>query len=160
MVIRKVSEIMDNLDRAIVHFLQEDARMPFTEIAKELGVVEGTIRNRVAKLLESETLRLNATIDPHKAGFSSPAFIFVTVKPGSLERVAAELAKVPEVSYLVATTGDFDLLVEVMCFSSDHLLELIMEQIHQIEDISQTRTSMILKVFKELLPNLSNMFDE
>ena len=151
---------MDQLDIAIIEFLQKDARMPLTDIAKELGVVEGTIRNRVAKLLDSQILRLNGTIDPHRAGFNAPAFVFLSVKPGSLDLVAQELAAIPEVSYLVAITGESDLLVEVMCANSEHLLKVLVEQIHTIEDITGTRTSTILRVYKELLPSLSIIMDE
>lgn len=150
---------MDQLDIAIIECLQEDARMPFTDIAKALGVVEGTVRNRVSKLLDSQILRLNGTIDPHRAGFNSPAFIFVSVKPGSLEKVAEELSAISEVSYLVAITGEADLLVELMCSNSDHLMNVLMEKIHNIPDITNTRTSMILRVYKELLPNLSIIAD-
>ena len=146
---------MDQLDIAIIEFLQDDARMPFTDIAKSLGIVEGTVRNRVAKLLDSQVLRLNATIDPHRAGFNSPAFIFVTVKPGSLEQVAEQLASIPEVSYLVAVTGETDLLAEIMCANSEHLMNVLIEHIHTIEDITHTRTSTILRVYKEQLPSLS-----
>lgn len=146
---------MDQLDIAIIEFLQKDARMPLTDIANALGVVEGTVRNRVGKLLDSQILRLNGTIDPHRAGFNSPAFIFISVKPGSLEAVAEKLAAIPEVSYLVAITGEADLLVEVMCADSEHLMNVLIQDIHTIEDITDTRTSTILRVYKELLPSLS-----
>ena len=146
---------MDQLDIAIIEYLQQDARMPLTDIAKALGVVEGTVRNRVAKLVDSQLLRLNATVDPHRAGFNSPAFIFISVKPGSLEAVAEKLATIPEVSYLVAITGNADLLVEVMCADSEHLMNVLVEHIHTVGDIVDTRTSTILRVYKELIPSLS-----
>ena len=145
---------MDKLDVAIVRQLQEDARKPFTEIALLLSVAEGTVRNRVSRLLEDGILQLNGTFDPHKVGFDAPTLINVTVQAGQLERVAAELALIPEVSYLVAVTGNSDLMVELMCRDHQHLLSLVSEKIHQISGIISTNTSMILRVYKELLPPL------
>src|SRR5436190_22333111 len=40
----------DELDRQIIDALFEDARRPFTTVAKDLGVAEATIRARVARL--------------------------------------------------------------------------------------------------------------
>ena len=54
---------MDKLDIAIIQALQEDARKPYTDIAKTLNVAESTVRNRVARLLDDDTLRLRATFD-------------------------------------------------------------------------------------------------
>ena len=41
---------MDKLDISIMQELQEDARKPYTDIAKILGVAESTVRNRVSRL--------------------------------------------------------------------------------------------------------------
>ena len=146
---------MDQLDISIIQALQEDARKPYTDIAKTLGVAESTIRNRVSRLLVDNTLRLRATFDYLKLGFNASAFVNITVQPGSVDQVAAELCTVPEVSYLVAISGEADLMVELMCRNHQHLMDLITKQIHQIPGVTNTSTTMILRVYKELLPNLS-----
>jgi DNA-binding Lrp family transcriptional regulator len=45
--------LLDALDVKILEFLQIDGRMPFTKIAKELSVSEGTVRARVNRLTRS-----------------------------------------------------------------------------------------------------------
>ena len=48
---------MDETDTKIVKYLQDNGRMPFLKIAKELGVSEGTIRKRVAKLQANSVIK-------------------------------------------------------------------------------------------------------
>jgi len=153
---------MDQLDIAIIQALQVDARKPYTDIAKSLGVAESTVRNRVSRLLADDTLRLRATFDYLKLGFNASAFMHITVQPGSDETVAARLKTIPEVSYLMAITGDADLLVELTCRNHSHLMAVITQQIRTIPGIAHTATNMILHVYKELLPSLSSktMSDE
>ncbi|MEM7347154.1 MAG: Lrp/AsnC family transcriptional regulator [Chloroflexota bacterium] len=145
---------MDQLDISIIQALQDDARKPYTDIAKNLGVAESTIRNRVSRLLADDTLRLRATFDYFKLGFNASAFVNITVQPGTIEAVAEQLKAIPEVSYLLAVTGDADLMVELTCRNQSHLMELITHQIRTISGITHTSTTMILKVYKELLPSL------
>lgn len=146
---------MDKLDIAIIQALQEDARKAYTDIAKVLNVSESTVRNRVARLLEDDTLRLRATFDYIKLGFNASAFLNVIVQPGHLDAVATQLKAIPEVSYLLAITGTPDLLAELTCRDHQHLMDVITKQIHEIPGIVSTSTSIILKVYKELLPNIS-----
>lgn len=146
---------MDKLDIAIIQALQEDARKPYTDIAKVLNVSESTVRNRVTRLLDDDTLRLRATFDYMKLGFNASAFLNVVVQPGSLDTVATQLKAIPEVSYLLAITGTPDLLAELTCRDHQHLMDVITQKIHIIPGIVSTSTSIILKVYKELLPNIN-----
>ncbi|MCA9984017.1 MAG: Lrp/AsnC family transcriptional regulator [Anaerolineales bacterium] len=145
---------MDDLDWTIIEQLQTDGRRPFTEIAKSLGVTEGTVRNRVSRLITEKLLEVRGYADPHRLGFKSPALIFVSVQPGFLDKVAEAIAELPEVSYLVAATGSADLIVEVYCRDADHLMDVISQKIHSVPGVSHTQSTMILKVYKEVLPDV------
>ena len=61
----------DKLNRSIIQMLQTDGRMPFSEIANELGVSEGTIRNRIANMKKAGLLRIVAIVDPTAAEYKS-----------------------------------------------------------------------------------------
>jgi Lrp/AsnC family transcriptional regulator, regulator for asnA, asnC and gidA len=145
---------MDDLDFSILMQLQEDGRKPFTEIAKVLRVTEGTVRNRVAKLVADKTLRIIGLVDPHRVGFDAPALISVSVQPGMLESAVANIKKFPEVSYLLLVAGEFDLIVEVMCRDREHLTDLITQRIHQVPGVSGTHTLMILHTYEVIQPDL------
>ena len=145
---------MDTLDFAILKHLQEDGRRPFTEIAKALGVTEGTVRNRVAKLNADRTVQIIGLVDPHRVGFQAPALINVSVETGKLNKVVEEVNTYPEVSYLLLISGEFDLLVEVMCPDRETLMELITERLHKIDGVTDTHTTFILHTYKVAQPNL------
>jgi Lrp/AsnC family transcriptional regulator for asnA, asnC and gidA len=139
---------MDGMDRLILQTLQEDGRTPFTQIARQLGVSETTVRNRYNSLVEDGIVRTVAIVDPHALGFQAPAIVAISVDPGSTNRVAQAITKMPEVSYLVMTLGSYDLLVEVFCRDQAHLADLITEQIHLLPGVRATETLVIARSYK------------
>ena len=139
---------MDSLDHSIVAILQKDGRARFTDIAKSLEVTEGTVRNRVAKLLEDKAIQIIGVLDPHRMGYTAPAVIAVSVQPPQLESAAKEIAEMPEVSYLIMIAGEFDLLVEVFCRDREHLASFLKDRLMQVEGIQRTQTSFILHTYK------------
>ena len=139
---------MDTLDRSIVSLLQKDGRMPFTQIAQTLGVTEGTIRNRVAKLLDDKAIQIIGVLDPHRMGYTAPAIIGVSIQPPHLETAAVEIAQMSEVSYLIMVTGENDLLVEVFCKDREHLAAFIKDKLLQVPGVLRAQTSLILHTYK------------
>ena len=139
---------MDALDQSIVALLQQDGRMPFTQIAQILDVTEGTVRNRVAKLREQKAIQIIGVLDPHRMGFNAPATIGVSIQPPLLEEAAAEIAAMPEVSYLIMVAGEYDLIVEVFCRDREHLAAFLRDQLLQVAGVQRAQTSFILHTYK------------
>lgn len=139
---------MDKLDSAILESLHKDARRPFTDVAQELGISEGTVRNRVARLLEDQMVQFVGLIDPNRMGYEAPAMIGVTVQSNLLEAAANKIAQFPEVSYLVMISGEYDLIVEVLCQDREHLATFLNEKLRQVEGVQRTQSFMILRTFK------------
>lgn len=139
---------MDKTDLEILSCLQKDARRSFTDIANELKISEGTVRNRVARLVEKKAVQFVGLIDPGQLGYDAPAMVGVTVQSNLLEQAATEIAQFPEVSYLVMSSGEYDLIVEVLCRDRDHLASFLNEKLRQIEGVQRTQTFMILRTFK------------
>ncbi|CAN5431327.1 Lrp/AsnC family transcriptional regulator [soil metagenome] len=151
----KASIILDDLDFAILTFLQKDGRMSFTVIAEKLQVSIGTIRTRFNKLIEDGTVNIIGRVDPEKVGFRSYAHIAVYVRPATLkEKVAQKIAKLTEVSFLAMTSGDYDLEVDVMCRDNDHLVQFV-NHLSGIEGVYQTKTTIYFKVYKYAQPDLN-----
>ncbi len=146
---------LDELDFAILSYLQQDGRMSFTVIAEKLKVSIGTIRTRFNKLIEDRTISIIGRVDPEKVGFHSYAHIAVFIRPAHLnEKIAQRILKMPEVSFLAMTSGDYDLEVDVMCRDNDHLVAFI-EEISKIEGVHQTKTTLYFKVYKYAQPDLN-----
>jgi len=139
---------MDAMDRAIISYLQYDGRMPFTDIAAELGVSEGTVRRRVKQLIDSGVLQIVGVVEPQLLGWNAAGMIGVAVQPGQIEAAASQIAQFPEVSYLFMASGEFDLFVEVFCQDREHFVRFLNEKLHRVPGVERTQTFMILKMFK------------
>ncbi len=148
------THVLDKLDFEILSFLQEDGRMSFTVIADKLGVSIGTVRTRFNKLIEDGTVNIIGRVNPDKVGFRSYAHIAVYIRPATLkDKIAQKIVKMPEVSFLALTSGDYDLEVDVMCRDNNHLVDFV-NNISKIEGVFQTKTTMYFKVYKYAQPDL------
>lgn len=139
---------MDALDLQILEQLQKNGRSRYTAIAKELGVVEGTVRNRVAKLMDDGVLQIIGMVDPHEMGYNAPAMIGVSIRPPHLEAAASAIAALSQVSYLILVSGEFDLIMEVMCEDRESLAAFLRDKLHHIPGVHHTETFPILHTYK------------
>lgn len=145
---------LDKLDFAILSCLQQDGRMSLTIMADKLNVSVGTVRTRMNKLIEDGTINIIGRVDPDKVGFHVYAHIAVYIRPATLkDKLARKIARLPEVSFLAMTSGDYDLEVDVMCRDNDHLVNFI-NTISEWEGVHQTKTTLYFKVFKYAQPDL------
>ena len=139
---------LDDVSKAIIEQLQEDGRRPYAAIGKAVGLSEAAVRQRVQRLTESGVMQVVAVTDPLQLGFARQAMVGIRAH-GELESVAEALAELEEVDYVVITAGSYDLLVEVVAESDDHLLELISAKIRMIPNVESTETFMYLKLQKQ-----------
>ena len=139
----------DKLNRSIIAMLQKDGRVAFSEIAQELGVSEGTIRNRVASMKQAGMLQIVAIADPVAAEYKTDAMLGLNVASGySPQSVAERLARLPDVVYILWVSGRFDLLIEVVSNDREGFLAFLDQEIHGQEDIASAETMTGLKNFK------------
>jgi Lrp/AsnC family transcriptional regulator, regulator for asnA, asnC and gidA len=139
---------LDGVAKAIIEQLQQDGRRSYAAIGKVVGLSEAAVRQRVQRLLEGGVMQIVAVTDPLQLGFARQAMVGITAS-GPLQEVADALAELDEVDYVVVTAGKYDLLVEVVCESDDHLLELISDRIRAMPGVAATETFMYLKLAKQ-----------
>jgi Lrp/AsnC family transcriptional regulator for asnA, asnC and gidA len=136
------------LDKRIIEHLQADGRRPFTQIAAELEVSEAAVRARTNRLIERGILQIVGVADPGKLGFQQ-ALIGIRCHPGRLVAVAEALAKLPEVDYVVVTTGRFDILIETVAEDNEALLRFLAERLQLIDGVRDTETFAYLRLVKQ-----------
>ncbi len=136
------------LDKRIIEHLQADGRRPFTQIATELGVSEAAVRARTNRLIERGILQVVGVADPGKLGFQQ-ALIGIRCEPGRMVSVAEALAELPEVDYVVVTTGRFDILIEMVSEDNEGLLNFLTERLQAIEGVQGTETFTYLRLIKQ-----------
>ena len=152
---------LDHLDFAILALLQEDGRKSFTDIAEELGVAVGTIRNRYNKLIQENILHIIGWTDPVQAGYNAYARVNIAVRPSERIRMVADaVLKIPEVTFLAVTSGNYDLEVNLLCKDNLALLDIMSEQIHTIEGVYETNTTVYFEVLKWASHDVRNALRE
>jgi Lrp/AsnC family transcriptional regulator for asnA, asnC and gidA len=139
---------LDEANRAIIEALQRDGRRPYGSIAEEVGLSEAAVRRRVQRLRETGVIQIVAVTDPLQLGFTRQAMVGVRVE-GDVRQVAAKLAALSEVDYVVMCAGSFDLLVEVVCEDDDRLLHLLNDAIRSVPGVRGTETFLYLKLTKQ-----------
>lgn len=144
----RTATVLDDVSKAIIEQLQQDGRRSYAAIGKVVGLSEAAVRQRVQRLVESGVMQVVAVTDPLQLGFARQAMIGVTVS-GPLEGVADQLAELDEVDYVVVTAGRYDLLVEVVCETDEHLLDLVSSRIRSLDGVVSTETFMYLKLRKQ-----------
>jgi Lrp/AsnC family transcriptional regulator for asnA, asnC and gidA len=139
---------VDDVSKAIVEQLQADGRRSYAEIGKAVGLSEAAVRQRVQKLTESGVMQIVAVTDPMQLGFYRQAMVGIRVA-GDTRSVAAQIADLAAVDYVVLTAGSFDILVEVVCENDDDLIELLNQRIRAIPGVQSTETFVYLKLLKQ-----------
>ena len=138
---------LDEISKRIIEQLQADGRQSYAAIGKAIGLSEAAVRQRVQRLHEAGVMQIVAVTDPLTLGFRRQAMIGIRCE-GDLERVAAHLAVLDEIDYVVITAGSFDLLAEVVCEDDDHLLE-ILSRVRAVPAVTATETFVYLKLRKQ-----------
>jgi len=140
---------LDDLDRRIIDALAADGRRPLVRIAAELGVSESSVRNRVTRLMKGGVMQIVAATNPLKLGYGVMSMIGLRIEPTRLGDASEALEALDEVTYLIACTGRYDLLAEVVCRDNQHLLDLLSVRIAAIAGVRSTETFGVLAVLKE-----------
>lgn len=131
---------MDALDQKIINSLAQDARIPLTQIAKELDVATATVHARVKRLREDGVIRgSRILLDWSKVELPVAAIISLGLGTAeSLAAVAEQLRAIPYIVSCFAVTGEFDLQVVVRAHSSEHLGQVLEDIRHIAPGMSRT----------------------
>ena len=140
--------MLDEIDLAIISYLQYDGRAPFTQIAEHLNISEGAVRRRVKNLSDSGLMQVVAIVEPHALGLDEGVLIGINVQADMTQEVADAVAKLPEVSYLFQAAGEFDLFAEVFCKNRNHFVSFLNTKLQKIPGIERTQSFLILKMHK------------
>lgn len=137
---------LDKLDREILAFLIEDARTPFTEIAKKLIVSPGTIHVRVKKMEKAGIIKgASLKVDYVAVGYDFTAYMGLhTARTSDAEDVIPQLRKIPEITVAHLATGQFSIFCKIRCKDASHAKQIIFK-INEIEAVQRSETMISLE---------------
>jgi Lrp/AsnC family leucine-responsive transcriptional regulator len=142
---------VDAIDLQILSHLQANARNTQTEIAKAVGLAPSGVLERIRKLEARGVIAgYAASIEPRVLGLGMLAFVAVrTDEIGTDNRIARELAEIPEVLEVHHVAGDDCYLVKVRARDAEHLGQLLRTRFGRITGVRSTRTTIVLETIKE-----------
>jgi DNA-binding Lrp family transcriptional regulator len=125
-------------DRAIVEVLQRDGRRPYSQLAKDVGVTEKTVRRRVQGLVDSGAIHITAVTDPRTLGyeFAALAGLRLDGTRGAAE-VARDLTAVDALDYIVVAAGRYAIIAEVFCRDAAHMTQVVDEGLRAAPGVAE-----------------------
>jgi Lrp/AsnC family transcriptional regulator for asnA, asnC and gidA len=135
------SRRLDEVDRRIVAELSENGRLPFALVGEALGISESQVRKRVHRMTDSGAVRIMALTNPRNLGFETLAFLGMRAAPEQrVSELAAAITAVPSVTYLAICAGRFDILAEVVCRDTEHLIAVLDDEIREVPGVAYLET--------------------
>lgn len=137
---------IDEIDRRILSYLVNNARMPFLEIARECNISGAAVHQRVKKMESNGIISgSRMVIKPGAIGLNVCSFISVCLsEDNKYPDVVAALKHVPEIVECHFITGKAALFLKVYCFDNEHLLDILINTIQRIPHVQSTDTMISL----------------
>ncbi len=138
---------IDNVDLKILALLTEDAKIPYTEIAKKVYVSGGTVHVRMRKMEEMGIVKgTTLSMDYSKLGIDVTAFMGIYLERSSLyDKVTEKLKEIPEIVKMHYTTGNYSIFIKIHCRDTRHLREVLHDKIQKVDGIERTETFISLE---------------
>jgi Lrp/AsnC family transcriptional regulator for asnA, asnC and gidA len=144
-----MSQKLDAVDRKIIEALQKDARTPFTEIGKELGISDATVHFRVKKMIRAGAIK-KYTVVVDKNVYESQVFCYmlIKVKHGKVDKISKQLVAMERVNMVQEVHGSNDIVIKIGAMNLEELRNTI-AMIQENSDITTSEYLTILKTWKE-----------
>ncbi|WP_053187810.1 Lrp/AsnC family transcriptional regulator [Sunxiuqinia dokdonensis] len=150
--------LRNNLDQTDLHILDiitNNARIPFKDVANEVGISRAAVHQRVNRMIDMKVITGSGYhIDPRKVDFKTCTYVGIFLeKGGYYEDVARQLQDIQEIVECHYTTGQYAIFVKVYARDNEHLKEILSEKVQKISGISSTETFISLEeTFKRQVP--------
>jgi Lrp/AsnC family leucine-responsive transcriptional regulator len=142
---------MDDVDYKILTILQNKARIPNVEVARQVGMAPSAVLERIKKLELQDVIQgYEVRLNPEQFNRSLIAFVTVCVRPTlSIRKTGQELARLEEVQEVHFLAGDDCLFLKVRVSNHLELETLLTKKIAAIHEVLSTKTQIALATFKE-----------
>ncbi|WP_319765120.1 Lrp/AsnC family transcriptional regulator [Maridesulfovibrio sp.] len=137
--------VLDDVDRKIIEELQRNGRESYKNIARKLGVSDGTVRLRTERMIKNDYLRITASVNPLYFENSLIAMIGVNLEERATPEIMEAISKVSGVQSVMNVSGRFDLLLEVFVPSRNAFRQFLVDDLSSIGGVKSTESFMFLE---------------
>lgn len=133
-----------DLDEALLHQLQQNARVSIAELARLLSVSRSTVTERIARLEKRGIIRgYTVVLGEDVVRRRVRAHIMVNVSAGHATGLVRALRRVPAILRAYAVSGIYDLIVIAEADSTEEL-DAALDHVRELEGVERTLTSVVL----------------
>lgn len=146
---------LDDWDLKILDIITKNARIPFKDVAKEVGISRAAVHQRVNRMVDLGVIVGSGYhIDPKKVDFKTCTYIGIFLEKGGLfTEVVKKLEDIPEIVECHYTTGQYAIFIKIQTKTNKHLKKIIDTDLQGIDGISRTETFISLEQeFKRQIP--------
>jgi Lrp/AsnC family transcriptional regulator for asnA, asnC and gidA len=146
---------LDEVDLKILDIITQNARIPFKDVAKDVGISRAAVHQRVNRMIELEVITGSGYhINPTKVDFKTCSYIGIFLEKGGLfSEVVEKLKLIPEIVECHYTTGQYAIFVKVYAKDNEHLKNILSSHVQKISGIASTETFISLEQnFKRTIP--------
>lgn len=147
-----MSNSFDETDRALLQYLQADARISSAELARRVDLSAPGLQKRLRRLEGSGIISRYATIlDREQIGFDMLCFVQINLQRhevDAVENFKRVVQDMPEVLECHHVTGEYDYLLKVVVRNRKHLEEFLLLTLTPIKGMDKIRTSLALSEIK------------
>jgi Lrp/AsnC family leucine-responsive transcriptional regulator len=134
-------KLLDSIGWKILSELQLDARIPYAELGRRVGLSTSSAMERVRRLEESGIITgYRAVVHPSSVGYPVSAFILINVVGDFLSHIAKVSREMPEILECYRITGKDSFIMKVAVPSVSDLQILI----DRMTPFVATTTSVVL----------------
>ena len=136
--------LLDEVDRALIALLREDARAPTAELARRLGLSRTTVQSRMERLQRQRVITgYTVTVPDDVESSLVRAHVLITLAPKQSAAIEQALRRIAQVRVLHSVSGPFDLIAIVAAASIGELDELI-DRIGALDGVERTTSAIVL----------------
>lgn len=144
---------LDRIDRRILRILQDEGRIPITDLAERVGLSATPCSERVRRLERDRVITgYHARLDPHALGQSLLVFVEIRLaaKSGRIfEEFRREVLRLPNVLECHLVSGDFDYLIKARIPEMNAYRRLLGDQLLGLPGASESRSYVVMEEIKE-----------
>ncbi|WEX74901.1 Lrp/AsnC family transcriptional regulator [Sinorhizobium numidicum] len=134
----------DSIDRNLISMLEENARLPASELARRVGLARSSVQERIERLeRRGIILGYRAIVGRHLVAQSIFAYLFIATAPRAAQRLFAILREYPEILAADATSGPANIMCRV-CVNFLEDLDALIEDLAKMEGIESVTSSVVL----------------
>jgi Lrp/AsnC family transcriptional regulator for asnA, asnC and gidA len=146
---------LDQVDLHILDIITKNARVPFKDVAADVGVSRAAVHQRVNRMIEMEVITGSGyNIDPKKVDYKTCTYVGIFLEKGGMyDEISNVLKEIPEIVECHYTTGQYAIFVKVYARDNEHLKDILSGKVQKISGISSTETFISLEeTFKRQVP--------